>query len=74
MTSKNDFFKHIINGYTFKGKSITLGAATLNSKTQTEAPQRKSSKSRSQRQNPIVKVLTSATFIRAVFGILKKVV
>ena len=43
-------------------------------KTQTEAPQKKSSKSRSQRQNPIVKVLTSATFIRAVFGILKKVV
>ena len=35
MTSKNDFFKHIINGYTFKGKSITLGAATLNSKTLT---------------------------------------
>lgn len=27
-----------------------------------------------QRQHPIVKVLTSATFIRAVFGILKKVV
>ncbi|MFK2819610.1 helicase HerA-like domain-containing protein [Flavobacteriaceae sp. LMIT009] len=27
-----------------------------------------------QRQNPVVKVLTSATFIRAVFGILKKVV
>lgn len=43
-------------------------------KTQKDAPQRKSSKSRSQRQNPIVKVLTSATFIRAVFGILKKVV
>lgn len=35
MTSKNDFFKHIINGYTFKVKSITLGAATLNSKTLT---------------------------------------
>ena len=31
-------------------------------------------KRKSQRQNPIVKVLTSATFIRAVFGILKKVV
>ncbi len=30
-------------------------------------------KSRSTRQNPIVKVLTSATFIRSVFGILKKV-
>jgi len=28
---------------------------------------------RSTRQNPIVKVLTSATFVRAVFGILKKV-
>ncbi len=28
---------------------------------------------RSTRQNPLVKVLTSATFIRAVFGILKKV-
>ena len=27
-----------------------------------------------QRQQPIVKVLNSATFIRAVFGILKKVV
>lgn len=29
---------------------------------------------RSTRQNPIVKVLTSATFMRAVFGILKKVI
>jgi DNA helicase HerA-like ATPase len=29
---------------------------------------------RSTRQNPIVKVLTSATFIRAVFGILKKII
>jgi hypothetical protein len=28
---------------------------------------------RSTRQNPIIKVLTSATFIRSVFGILKKV-
>ena len=31
------------------------------------------SRRRSTRQNPIVKVLTSATFIRAAFGILKKV-
>ena len=30
-------------------------------------------RSRSTRQNPIIKVLTSATFIRSVFGILKKV-
>ena len=35
---------------------------------------RRSSGSGYKRQNPIVKVLTSATFIRAVFGILKKVV
>lgn len=35
---------------------------------------RKSSGSGYKRQNPVVKVLTSATFIRAVFGILKKVV
>ncbi len=31
------------------------------------------SRRRSTRQNPIIKVLTSATFIRSVFGILKKV-
>lgn len=35
---------------------------------------RSTSRRRSTRQNPVVKVLTSATFIRAVFGILKKVV
>jgi hypothetical protein len=35
---------------------------------------RTSSRSRSSRQDPLVKVLTSATFIRAVFGILKKVI
>jgi hypothetical protein len=34
---------------------------------------RVSTRSRSTRINPIVKVLTSATFIRAAFGILKKV-
>lgn len=33
-----------------------------------------SSRRRSTRQDPLVKVLTSATFIRAVFGILKKVI
>jgi DNA helicase HerA-like ATPase len=45
---------------------------------QREAQGRKKTKSRSRsrrsrRQDPIVKVLTSATFMRAVFGILKKV-
>lgn len=34
---------------------------------------RSTSSRRSTRQNPVIKVLTSATFIRAVFGILKKV-
>ena len=34
----------------------------------------KSYSRRSTRQNPIVKVLTSATFIRAFFGILKKMI
>ncbi|CAA0182540.1 conserved hypothetical protein [Tenacibaculum maritimum] len=34
----------------------------------------RSSSSRNTRQNPIIKVLTSATFIRSVFGILKKVI
>jgi hypothetical protein len=34
---------------------------------------RRSSGSGHKRQNPVIKVLTSATFIRAVFGILKKV-
>jgi len=34
---------------------------------------RRKSSTRYQRQNPVVKVLTSATFIRAVFGVLKKV-
>lgn len=39
-----------------------------------KASKRKRTSTKSyQRQNPIVKVLTSATFIRAVFGILKKV-
>ncbi|WP_347926415.1 helicase HerA-like domain-containing protein [Pontimicrobium sp. SW4] len=38
-----------------------------------ESNSRKRSSTRSQRQNPVIKVLTSATFIRAVFGVLKKV-
>ena len=33
---------------------------------------RTSTRRRSTAQNPIIKVLTSATFIRSVFGILKK--
>ncbi|TMM58064.1 DUF853 family protein [Maribacter algarum] len=36
-------------------------------------PKSKSSRRRSTRQNPVIKVLTSATFIRGVLGVLKKV-
>jgi len=39
-----------------------------------KAKKKTSTRRRSTAQNPIVKVLTSATFIRAVFGILKKVI
>lgn len=38
-----------------------------------ERANRTSSRRRSTAQNPLIKVLTSATFIRAAFGILKKV-
>jgi hypothetical protein len=38
-----------------------------------ERASRSSSRRRSTAQNPLIKVLTSATFIRAAFGILKKV-
>jgi hypothetical protein len=34
---------------------------------------RRTSRRKSTRQNPIIKVLTSATFIRGVLGVLKKV-
>jgi len=37
------------------------------------ASKKKTSRKRSSRQNPILKVLTSATFIRGVFQILKKI-
>ena len=39
-----------------------------------EESYKRTSRRRSTRQDPLVKVLTSATFIRAVFGILKKVI
>lgn len=37
MTSKKEFFDYIVQGNTFKGKSITLDAATLDQKTLTNA-------------------------------------
>ncbi|PRX53759.1 helicase HerA-like domain-containing protein [Flagellimonas meridianipacifica] len=43
-------------------------------KEQKTKTRRTSSRSRSTRMNPVVKVLTSATFIRGVLGVLKKVI
>ena len=40
----------------------------------TSSRRRTSGRRRSTRQNPVVKVLTSATFIRGVLGVLKKVI
>jgi len=49
--------------------------AKLELEKEKKSKQKKRSSSRSYtRQNPIVKVLTSATFIRAAFGILKKII
>jgi len=47
--------------------------ARLEKEKEKKSSRRRSSGSGYKRQNPVVKVLTSATFIRAVFGILKKV-
>lgn len=48
-------------------------AEALAEKEKPTTKRRASSSSRSTRQNPIVKVLTSATFIRGMLGVLKKV-
>jgi hypothetical protein len=51
-----------------EAKAIEKEAEEKKKKRTTSSSSRSSS-----RQNPIIKVLTSATFIRSVFGILKKV-
>lgn len=43
-------------------------------KERTQSTRRTTSTRRSTRQNPVIKVLTSATFIRGVLGVLKKVI
>ncbi|RAJ11786.1 helicase HerA-like domain-containing protein [Olleya aquimaris] len=47
--------------------------ARLEKEKEQEAKTKKTTRRRSTAQNPIIKVLTSATFIRSVFGILKRV-
>lgn len=62
------------SAYEILNKKIEQAEKVAQEEEKRAAKQKKSTSSRkSTRQNPIVKVLTSATFIRSVFGILKKV-
>ncbi|MDA7558460.1 DUF853 domain-containing protein [Flavobacteriaceae bacterium] len=64
------------SAYELLNKKIKQAEA-INSQNRTQEQLKKikrTSRSKYKRQNPIVKVLTSATFIRAVFGIIKKVI
>jgi len=54
-------------------KANEIEAEEKKKKEVVKTTRRRSTSRRSTRMNPIVKVLTSATFIRSVFGILKKV-
>lgn len=67
----------ILNEKIKKAEDFRKKEETRLAKSKEQAKKEKQTKSRRskrsyKRQNPIVKVLTSATFIRAVFGILKK--
>lgn len=56
-----------------KIEKAEIAKAKEEAREEKEKASRKTSTRKSTRQNPIIKVLTSATFIRAAFGILKKV-
>jgi len=57
-----------------KIEKAEIAKAKEEAREEKETASRKTSTRKSTRQNPIIKVLTSATFIRAAFGILKKVI
>lgn len=57
-----------------KIEKAEIAKAKVEAREEKETASRKTSTRKSTRQNPIIKVLTSATFIRAAFGILKKVI
>lgn len=57
-----------------KIEKAEIAKAKEEAREEKERASRKTSTRKSTRQNPIIKVLTSATFIRAAFGILKKVI
>jgi hypothetical protein len=62
------------SAYEMLNEKIKKAEAVYEKEKTTKAKSSKSSSSRSTRQNPIIKVLTSATFIRSIFGILKKII
>ena len=57
-----------------KIEKAEIAKAKEEAREEKEKASRKTSTRKSTRQNPIIKVLTSAAFIRAAFGILKKVI
>jgi hypothetical protein len=64
------------SAYEILGQKIERAEAEAERQREREADSRsrpKTSTRRSTRQDPVIKVLTSATFIRGVLGILKKV-
>jgi len=61
------------SAYELLNEKIEKAEALAEKERNRPAPRRSTSR-RSTRQNPIVKVLTSATFIRGVLGVLKKVI
>ena len=62
------------SAYELLNEKIAHAEKVAQEQEQKTTTKRKRSSRSSTRQNPIVKVLTSATFIRSVFGILKKVI
>jgi DNA helicase HerA-like ATPase len=62
------------SAYEMLNKKIEKAETVANKEKTKEAPRsRTTSQRKSTRQNPVIKVLTSATFIRGVMGILRKV-
>lgn len=61
------------SAYEMLNEKIEKAEAVAEKEKEKPTPRRARSSSRSTRQNPVIKVLTSATFIRGMLGVLKKV-
>ncbi|WP_445383851.1 helicase HerA-like domain-containing protein [Robiginitalea sp. IMCC43444] len=64
----------ILNEKIEKAEALAEKEKQVAEREKTSSSSRSSSRRSYQRQNPVVKVLTSATFIRGVLGVLKKVI